>query len=206
MLTDAYNTTSKPADGAHATIRKERWSHCSAQKTKLSNHWQWQAKEETISQAYNSQKQISHLWQQWLQYGWGGQSSKIVLTADGAQTTTSKAQPIQQWNSHLQRAAELGGNLPATGINTQGKWLWFAMEHTQQSARPNQFSSKIILSSVRRNWQAKQNTWHSHSRNDVNNKRNDIFHQVPYPKTVIQTTPVDESLGISISIVMVMRG
>lgn len=103
-------------------------------------------------------------------------------------------------------AAELGGNLPATGNNTQGKWLQFAMEHTQQSARPNQFSSKIIVSSVRRNWQAKQNTWHSHSRNDVNNKRNDIFHQVPYPKTVIQTTPVDESLGISISIVMVMRG
>jgi hypothetical protein len=33
-----------------------------------------------------------------------------------------------------------------------------------------------------------------------------IFFTKSYPKTVIQTTPVDESLGISISIVMVMRG
>ena len=33
-----------------------------------------------------------------------------------------------------------------------------------------------------------------------------IFFTKSYPKTIIQTTPVDESLGISKSIVMVMRG
>ena len=206
MLTDAYNTTSKPADGAHATIRKERWSHRSDQKTKLSNHWQWQAKEETISQAYNSQKQISHLWQQWL-HSMGEVDRAARSYWRRMELKQQPARPNQFSNEIPISSARLNWEVTYQPPETTHRENGCNLRWSTHNNRQGPTNSAAKLSSPVYGGTGRPNRTHGIAIQEMMlTTKEMIFFTKSYPKTVIQTTPVDESLGISISIVMVMRG